>query len=137
MGTVAKSLVEWLKQQPDVATAYTADEIANAPHADDLLKLVRQSFLADRAGDVYVILKPYHLFADRLRARGTSHGSPYDYDRHVPLMAFGPGFTRGRLSEPAVPQQAAALLSHALGLPKPRTAAYDLPRTLFAPVTRP
>ncbi|QEL19578.1 alkaline phosphatase family protein [Limnoglobus roseus] len=130
-GDVATSLVEWLKRQPAVQTAYTADEIETAPHPDDTLKFVRRSFVADRAGDVYVLLKPYYLFADRLRARGTGHGTPYDYDRHVPLLVYGPGLAVGRRSEGAVPQQVAAIVSRFLDLPRPRDAAYDLPRTLL------
>ena len=33
-------------------------------------------------------------------ARGTGHGTPYYYDRHVPLVFFGPGVDPGISVEP-------------------------------------
>jgi arylsulfatase A-like enzyme len=31
--------------------------------------------------------------------RGTTHGSPYWYDRHVPLIFMGPGIRTGRVDD--------------------------------------
>ena len=33
--------------------------------------------------------KPYYLISRY--AQGTSHGSPYEYDTHVPMIFAGPG----------------------------------------------
>ena len=33
--------------------------------------------------------------------RGTTHGSPYDYDRRVPIAFLGPGSTAGERWDPA------------------------------------
>jgi hypothetical protein len=129
---VAKELADWLKRQPGIQTAYTADEIATTANPSEQLRLVQRSFVPDRAGDVYVVLKPYHLIGDPLKAKGTSHGTPHLYDRHVPLMVFGPGVAHGRLTEGVTPQHTAAIVSHFLGLPKPKDAMYDVPSTLLA-----
>ena len=37
----------------------------------------------NKSADVFVILKPGYLYSN---PHGTSHGSPYDYDAHVPIL---------------------------------------------------
>jgi phosphoglycerol transferase MdoB-like AlkP superfamily enzyme len=37
----------------------------------------------EQSADVFVILEPGYLYRNPY---GTSHGSPYDYDSHVPLL---------------------------------------------------
>ena len=44
-----------------------------------------------RSGDIEVILDPYWMRA----ARGTTHGTPYAYDAHIPLVFMGPGIKAG------------------------------------------
>jgi predicted AlkP superfamily pyrophosphatase or phosphodiesterase len=131
-GDVAKSLADWLKIQPGIERVYTADEIQNTKNPDEILQLIQRSYHAERCGDLYLLLKPYHLIGDPLKNKGTTHGTPWKYDRHVPLMCYGPGLKGGKSEEPVTPQHMAAIVSHALGLPKPAQAMYDLPITLWA-----
>ncbi len=128
---VAAALAEWLKKQPGVQAAYTANEISAATTPGEQLRLVQRSFHAERAGDVYIVLKPYHLIGDPLKSKGTTHGTPHDYDRHVPLMVFGPGIATGRLSEPVAPQHAAPVTAHFLGIAPPKDASFALPKSLL------
>jgi predicted AlkP superfamily pyrophosphatase or phosphodiesterase len=130
---VAQALADWLKQQSGIQTAYTAEEIRNNSNPDETLKMVQRSYFPGRCGDVYILLKPYHLIGDPLKAKGTGHGTPHSYDRHVPLMVYGPGLEPGRREEAVTPQQMAAIVSHFLGLPKPAQARYDLPASLLVP----
>ena len=37
----------------------------------------------EKSADVFVIIEPGYLYKNPY---GTSHGSPYDYDAHVPLL---------------------------------------------------
>ena len=57
------------------------------------------------------------------------HGSPYDYDRHVPFVVYGQHLPKGEQAEPVVPQQAAAILADYLGLKPPRDALYSMPQS--------
>lgn len=45
--------------------------------------------------ELVITLTPYSTWGGNV----ASHGSPYDYDTHVPLIFFGPGFTTGRYAE--------------------------------------
>ncbi|HSM76720.1 MAG TPA: hypothetical protein VLT57_03805, partial [Bryobacteraceae bacterium] len=42
-------------------------------------------------GDVFIVPEPYYMFA----GRGTTHGTPYRYDSHVPVIFYGPGIRPG------------------------------------------
>jgi hypothetical protein len=53
---------------------------------------VRAGFHYQRASDVFIVSEPYWLF----EASGTSHGTPYNYDAHVPVVFLGPGIKAGR-----------------------------------------
>ena len=79
-------------------------------------------------------MKPYHLLesrsADIRLATGTTHGSPFEYDTHVPLLVYGPGVTGGVRAESVTPQHCAAIGAHFLGTKSPRDAEYGLPKTL-------
>jgi hypothetical protein len=49
----------------------------------------------DRAGDLYVLVKPGSFFdPDVVPGKGTSHGSPYLFDRAVPLLVRAPFHAR-------------------------------------------
>src|SRR5262249_48087471 len=79
---VAKTLAEWLKEQPGILRAYTRAQLLQDLPADDRLgEQVRRSFHPDRCGDVFVVLKPNYLFAGTYWT-GTTHGMPHAYDTH-------------------------------------------------------
>ena len=44
----------------------------------------------DKSPDIYLILKKYWIYTSKT---GTTHGSPYDYDAHIPLI-FATGNTK-------------------------------------------
>ena len=92
-----------LRGRAGIAAAYTNTEIGNGlpPDAPAALAVTR-SFRADRAGEVYAILKTgwiWFFAADK----GTTHGQPNENDTHVPLLAWGPAVARGRYDAPTSP----------------------------------
>jgi arylsulfatase A-like enzyme len=48
------------------------------------------------------------------------HGSPYEYDRHVPMIFFGPGVAPGSSDEPVGTFDLAPTLAALAGVPFPR-----------------
>lgn len=125
---VARALGEWMQTQEGIACTFTRGQLAGefAPD-DDLAQRMRKSFHPDRCRDVAFVIEPYHLLGS---GTGTTHGTPYPYDTHVPLLAYGPGVLGGRRTEAVVPQQAAVLTANFLGIP-PRDCEYALPTTLY------
>jgi hypothetical protein len=61
-----------------------------------------------------------------------THGSNEDYDRNVPLVAYGPGVTPSDVAELASPLQVAPTLAAWLGVPAPSAATLP-PLSLAGP----
>ena len=77
-------------------------------------------------GDLYLVVAPGAFFeADLVPGFGTSHGSPYLYDRAVPLLVRAPGSVKAGATREA-PVPAAAFTRTAaslLGIRPPSSAA--------------
>ncbi|SEN17853.1 Predicted pyrophosphatase or phosphodiesterase, AlkP superfamily [Sphingomonas gellani] len=87
---------------PQVAAALTRDQIAATPMATTppetwtLAERARASFDPDRSGDLLVLLKPRVTTIEKPGPGYVeTHGSPWDYDRRVPILFWRrgmPGF---------------------------------------------
>jgi hypothetical protein len=126
------TLADWLKQQPSILSAYTRTQITSRPPENAMEQLVWRSFRTDRCGDVAVILKPYYLMTSGLR--GTLHGSPHEYDTHVPLLVFGKAAAAGRHAEPTSPLAVAAIICEAVHISPPTHAEVATPPRLLQTV---
>jgi hypothetical protein len=65
----------------------------------DLFRLFQRSFHPDRSGDVLFVLMPYQFHETD---SATTHGSPWQYDRRVPLMVIG-NVETARIDAPVSP----------------------------------
>jgi hypothetical protein len=127
---VAVAVVEFISRQPEFARAFSRADLESASPAEDHIRtLVKRSYYPDRSGDVFLVLKPYYIPSAAI-GTGTTHGSPYDYDRHVPLMVIGPGVVGGSKSEPTTPQAAAAIFARWLDVRPPKFAEFPVPESL-------
>jgi predicted AlkP superfamily pyrophosphatase or phosphodiesterase len=112
----------WLRARPEVADAFTAEELmatdsaaTGSPRDTSLRVLLRRSFHPDRSGDLLVATKPLVVFGVPPMEYPTSHGSPNAYDRRVPLIFWGP-WKGGERREPVRIVDLAPTLAHELGL---------------------
>jgi phosphoglycerol transferase MdoB-like AlkP superfamily enzyme len=58
---------------------------------------------------------------------GTTHGSPYDYDQHVPLLLMGTGVRAKADSVVASPADIAPTLAKLCGISIEKTDGHALP----------
>ena len=108
-----------------VSRVYTHERMLGEPPADDpFFPMVRRSFFAPRSPDLYVLQKQWTFIDERVG--GTGHGTPYDDDRHVPIVFMGPGIRPGRYPEPCGPEDVAPTLAGLLGLDYPQQDAERL-----------
>jgi len=113
---VEKTVAEAALQQPHIARAYTRSDLeAGRVQRDSIGNAVSFSFYGPRSADVYIVPEPYYLF----EATGTSHGTPYDYDNHVPLIFMGEAIKPGRYSMPVIENDIAPTLAEILGVERP------------------
>jgi hypothetical protein len=108
---------------PFVQEAFTRTQLAAGQAPGELGAAMLLSFHPERSGDVLYVPKPYWFE----RATGTNHGTPYNYDVHVPLLMFGVGVKPGVRSEPVGIDDIAPTLAHLLGvLAPPRATGRNL-----------
>jgi predicted AlkP superfamily pyrophosphatase or phosphodiesterase len=82
-----------------------------------LLQRARASFYAGRSGDFVVFLKKdITPIADTTRFIAT-HGSPYDYDRRVPILFWRPDATGTTIERPVETTDIMPTLATMIGLP--------------------
>jgi predicted AlkP superfamily pyrophosphatase or phosphodiesterase len=84
--------------QPQVAAAFPRAEIAATPMPSGppetwtLIQRARASFDPDRSGDLLVLLKPRVTTIEQPGVGYVeTHGSPWDYDRRVPILFWRKG----------------------------------------------
>ena len=103
-------------QESHIARVYTRDQLLNgAVQHDDISRAESLGFFGPRSGDVFLLQEPYFLFD----ATGTSHGTPYGYDNHVPVIFFGAGIKPGNYSERIAVNDIAPTLAAMLGVEPP------------------
>jgi len=100
---------------PHVFRVYTRETLAGPSLPDRVGRRVQNGFYAPRSPDVYVLFEPYWI-ASRT---GTTHGSTFSYDAHVPIIFMGPGIKPGRYSTPASVNDIAPTLATYLDIETP------------------
>ncbi|MCH1576738.1 MAG: alkaline phosphatase family protein [Flavobacteriales bacterium] len=101
---------------PAVQRVLTAADLRIGSFTEGAEANVQRGWHATASGDVVVMLKPGYLEYSRT---GTSHGSPYAYDTHVPFLMMGPGVPQVRSYERSEIRDIAPTLSALLGFPRP------------------
>ncbi len=88
-------IVQYLITVDGIADVYTASSIRAADFSSGGVKgsLVR-GYNHKRSGDILVVLEP-QWFEGGESASGTTHGSTYSYDTHIPIIFYGFGIAKG------------------------------------------
>ncbi|HET6669431.1 MAG TPA: alkaline phosphatase family protein [Pyrinomonadaceae bacterium] len=89
---------------------------ATGSSVDSVARRVQHGFFARRSGNVILVMEPYTYSSNAVNA---THGSPYSYDTHVPLIIRGSGIAGGRYFQPATPADIAPTLAAILRIQAP------------------
>jgi predicted AlkP superfamily pyrophosphatase or phosphodiesterase len=101
---------------PGVADVFTSNDIKSGKDLGPYGELFKNGFYETRCGEVFVNYKPYWI-EDRIR--GAEHGSPYEYDTHVPLIFYGWKIPKGESNEPVKMTDVTPTLAVLLGIQPP------------------
>ena len=93
---VKQAFKEYLLTQEQVKTVYTEEEILANSGSDLYLDFITKGYDATQNGDLVVLDKPAFI---EYGATGTSHGTVYSYDTHVPLLFYGWKIPKGETSD--------------------------------------
>jgi len=120
---VIDAAVATYRAHPQVEAVFTADQLAatpvptGSPVGWTLLQRARASYYAGRSGDFVVLLKKdITPIADTSRYVAT-HGSPWDYDRRVPVLFWRRGGAPLALDTPIETTDILPTLAATLGVP--------------------
>jgi len=116
-----KAVMEAAISQPGVAEVFRAEELRDRPAAQSpLLRAMAASYFPGRSGDLFIVPKAYWLVdstpAGKARDYGTGHGTPWNYDQHVPLLLMGFGIQPGEYHGAATPTDIAPTLASLCGV---------------------
>lgn len=101
---------------PHVARVYTRDQLLNGNVvADRIGTRVMRGFNAQRSGDLEIILEPYWIRS----GSGTTHGTPYNYDAHIPLIIMGQPINSGQYAAPVALNDLAPTIATLIGVEIP------------------
>jgi hypothetical protein len=101
---------------PHVLRVLTRAQLQAGRVGDDPVdRAVANGFYSARSGDVFIVMEPYWIAP----AQGTTHGSPFSYDTHVPMIFLGPGISPGRYNGTVAPNDIAPTLATLLGVETP------------------
>jgi arylsulfatase A-like enzyme len=107
------------------AAVATVDTGAPGKVESSLLQRLRANQHPLRSGDVFIVTKPHWLPYAGVGAKPmvASHGSPWGYDTHVPLIFMGPGISPLRSTRPVNPRDVASTLAAYLGIAAPNRSS--------------
>lgn len=110
---------------PQVAAVFTSTELRRMPipigPIDEwsLAERFRASFDPERSGDMLVALKPHVTPIAEANVYVATHGSPWNYDRRVPIIFYRPGLTAFEQPLPIDTIDILPTLAALIGLPIP------------------
>jgi len=121
LSVVQQAVAELVMERPEVFTAYTATDISAGRLPDSpLARMAAANYQPQRSGDVHIVFGSQEFIADfdGLSVAAT-HGSPWHYDRHVPVVFAGGGLKPAHISRAVTPYDIAATLANWLNIEAP------------------
>ena len=94
---VSELIATYLIQQDGVASVFTENVLRQANYAEEGIRgMVIRGYNPKRSGDIAYVLQPGWM--EWGKVQGSTHGSPYTYDTHVPMLFYGFGVKQGTTS---------------------------------------
>ncbi|PKP48581.1 MAG: alkaline phosphatase [Bacteroidetes bacterium HGW-Bacteroidetes-12] len=114
---VENAAVNTMLAQQGISKAVAATSMKSAEFTDKIMGNVQRGFHQVRSGDVLFVLASGWI--NKWTKKGTTHGSPYNYDTHIPLLWYGTNIKQGVRTEQVAIADIAATLSVLLNIALP------------------
>lgn len=118
--TVADFIAEQIRKWPEVKLAITQQSLLSGRESlDEWGQMIQKGYDIERSGEVIFMLQPGYLSKaiDEPKAHtGTSHGSAFNYDTHVPLLWYGANIPAENCFRPIQIVDVAPTLIHLMNL---------------------
>jgi predicted AlkP superfamily pyrophosphatase or phosphodiesterase len=114
-----RAVLDAIRSVAGVAEVFRAEELQGRPATQSPIRMAEANgYFEGRSGDLTIVPKPYWLASGRDQARdyGTGHGTPYNYDQHVPVLLMGWGIEHGEYFGRITPADIAPTLASLCGI---------------------
>jgi hypothetical protein len=102
---------------PGIGYCFTHTQLSSGRlPANPITTSVLNGFFASRTGNLLILPMPFYLMSS---ADATTHGTPYSYDAHVPVILYGAGIAAGRFASVSSPADIAPTLASLLKIEPP------------------
>lgn len=103
-----------------IKQAYTSNELMKYGKTDKMLEMIANGYHYKESGDIIYVLEANYLpkSSKESSTKGTSHGSPYGYDTHVPLLWYGKSIKAQSIYSPIEIIDISATLTYIMNLQK-------------------
>ena len=118
--TVAYAMAAALTIETGIYLAIAPADVESAPDSL-LLQKIRNNIHPARSGDIYIVQEPYWFNFDKGPVTGM-HGSPWNYDTHVPVIFAGSRIASQVIYRQIQPADVAPTLAALLGMSPPASA---------------
>jgi predicted AlkP superfamily pyrophosphatase or phosphodiesterase len=118
MKDIQEICAEFLLKNECVKNTYTAYQMHNYEYTHSQHAKIQRGFNRKRSGDVIVDIQPGWI-SKSYEKGGTTHGSSYNYDTHVPLVFFGGNIKKGKTDRFVNIKDIAPTISSLLGISFP------------------
>ncbi|MDQ6704537.1 MAG: alkaline phosphatase family protein [Acidobacteriota bacterium] len=126
---VTRRAADSLQSLPHIFRVFTREQLMNGATLEDQVgRRVMNGFYIRRGADLYVMLEPYWLFSQH----GTTHGTTFSYDMHVPVIFLGPGIKAGTYYQTIAVNDIAPTLAAMLGIETPSGSVGRVLSEIFA-----
>jgi predicted AlkP superfamily pyrophosphatase or phosphodiesterase len=119
---VTRAIADQLRGQPGIYDVLTRAQVDLLPPEYPFVSELRRGIHPRRSGDMVYLLDPaWHADDKYFGKGGTTHGSPYPYDTHVPLLWYGAQIQPGRSYKPVSITDIAPTLAAILRIMEPNS----------------
>ena len=101
LSTVQREVADFMISLEEVTGALSAADLQTHSYGYGMNQMLQNGYHSKRSGDVLLVFKPGYVqnLDPRItmqRIKGTTHGSGYAYDTHVPMLWFGKSIPKGQ-----------------------------------------
>lgn len=89
---VKSEIKNFLLTQDYIKNVYTEEQIQQSSTTDMYLQAIARGYDIKQNGELILLFKPGYV---EYSSTGTTHGSPYSYDTHVPVLFYGWNIPKG------------------------------------------
>ncbi len=114
--TVSEELAELIIDYKNVFKVVTAKTLQSTSFSDRILMHLQNGYNQKLSGDVMIIPNPATIVYSK---KGSTHGSGFSYDTHVPVLFYGRGIQTGSLKSPVSITDIAPTLANLLQISFP------------------